>query len=76
MRLPTLLVTLPKCVTVDHKGSDAGQEAEEVRPFIQYLLRIGDGRELTYDDFGVGSVQFPDDMLDPSQTLERLLGEI
>ena len=69
-------MTLPKCVTVDHRGSDAGQEAEELRPFIQYLLRIGNGRELTYDDIGEGSARFLDDMLDPSQILERLLGEI
>ena len=57
-------------------GSDAGQEAEEAREFSEYLLRIGDGREPTYDDIGEGIIRVPDDMLEPSQTLEGLIGEI
>ena len=56
---------LPKCVTADHRGSDAGQEAEEARPFSQSLLRIGDSRESTYDDIGEGQDWVPHDMLDP-----------
>ena len=67
---------LPKCVTADHRGSDAGQEAEEARPFSQYLLRIGDGREPTYDDIDEGFVRVPDDVLDHSQTLEGLIGKV
>ena len=52
-------------------GSDAGQEAEEAREFGEYLLRIGDGREPTYDDIGEGIVRVPDDMLERSQSAAR-----
>ena len=38
---------LLKFFIADNWGSDAGQEAEGARPFSQYLLRIGDGREPT-----------------------------
>ena len=44
--------------------SDAGQGAEEARKISEYLLRIGDGREPTYDDIAEGYVRVPDDMLD------------
>ena len=57
-------------------GSDAGQEAEEARGFSEYLLRIGNGREPTYDDIGEGINRVPDDMLEPSQTLKGLISEI
>ena len=52
---------LPKCVNADHRGSDAGQEAEKSRPFSQYLLKKGDSREPTYADTGEGYVWVPDD---------------
>ena len=52
---------LPKCVNADRRGSDAGQEAEEARPFSQYLLKKGDSREPTYDDVDAGFVWVPDD---------------
>ena len=39
-------------------------------------MRIGDGREPTYDDIGEGIIWVPDDMLEPSQTLEGLIGKI
>ena len=57
-------------------GSDAGQEAEEARELSEYLLRIGDGKEPTYDDIGEGIVLVPDDMLEPSQTLKGLISKI
>ena len=39
-------------------------------------MRIGDGRETTYDDIGEGFIRDPDDMLEPSQTLQGLIGEV
>ena len=39
-------------------------------------MRTGDGREPTYDDIGEGIVRVPDDMLEPSETLEELISEI
>ena len=59
-------------------GSDTGQEAEEARELSEYLLRIGDGREPTFDDIGKGIVWVPNDicMLEPSQTLKGLISEI
>ena len=48
----------------------------QAREFSEYLLRIGDGREPTYDDIGKGIGWVPDDMLEPSQTLKGLISDI
>ena len=48
----------------------------QAREFSEYLLRIGDGREPTYNDIGEGIVWVPDDMLEPSQTLKGLISDI
>ena len=39
-------------------------------------MTIGDGRETTYDDIGEDFIRVPDDMLEPSQTLEGLIGKV
>ena len=53
------------------------RDLTQAREFSEYPLRIGDGREPTYDDIGKGIGWVPDDMLlEPSQTLKGLISDI
>lgn len=73
--MPSVVCTCKTLYTICCE-SNAGQEAEAAQQFSDYLLRVGDGREPTVADAGEDFIKVPDDMLEPTQTLEGLIKDI
>ena len=53
-----------------------GAEAERQRLFGEYLLKVGDGAEITVDELGDDYIKVPQDMLLPHQTRAGLIDAI
>jgi ATP-dependent DNA helicase PIF1 len=52
------------------------QDDEEQKTFVDYLLKIGQGEEQTYDDIGEDVVKLDDSMVLEDATLESLISTI
>ncbi len=50
--------------------------ADELEEYGEFLLRIGEGREQTYPEFGDDVIKLPENIVSKSKTLDDFIDEI
>ena len=63
-------------VTVMHLTTNMRVQNEEQKQFVDYLLRIGEGKEPVHGEVGEDMVKLPDEMIINDESIDSLISEI
>jgi len=61
---------------IEKKSHERGQSLRQLQKFSEFLLRVGDGCERTYDERGKDVIRLPDALVNQTGSVEALVTEV